>query len=100
MSELIKMRKPLESLDFCYIGESENITMQECISVCGMIAASKTEDSPRSTDMLTILNSILPLHLAEICNDKKSEVKEIRDKIQQLSFTMRTIINNNNELSR
>ena len=97
--ELVKMPKPLVSLDFCYTGEKENITVQECISVCSMIAAYDS-GTTRANQMLTVLDAILPLFLTDISNDKKSDVKEIRDKIQQLSSTMKTIINNSDKLTQ
>ena len=97
--ELVKMPKPIVSLDFCYTGESENITVQECISVCSMIAAYDS-GTTRANEMLTVLDAILPLFLTDIANDKKSESKEIREKILQLSFTMKTIINNSDKLTQ
>ena len=39
MLELVKMKKPLVSLDFCYTGEAEMISVHECIAVCAMVAA-------------------------------------------------------------
>ena len=93
------MRKPIVSLDFCYTGESENITVQECISVCSMIAAYDSGTS-RANEMLTVLDAILPLFLKGIVNDKKSDVKEIREKILQLSLTMKTIIHNSEKLTQ
>ena len=97
--ELVKMPKPLVSLDFTYAGESENITVQECISVCSMIA-SYDSGTTRANEMLTVLDAILPLFLKDIGNDKKSDVKEIREKIQQLSVTMKTIVNNSDKLTQ
>ena len=93
------MTKPIVSLDFCYTGESEAITVQECISVCAMIAAYDS-GTTRANEMLTVLDAILPLFLTDISNDKKSDVKEIREKIQQLSSTMKTIINNSDKLTQ
>ena len=97
--ELVKMQKPIVSLDFCYTGETENITVQECISVCSMIAAYDS-GTTRANEMLTVLDAILPLFLKGIVNDKKSDVKEIREKIQQLSLTMKTIIHNSDKLTQ
>ena len=45
--ELVKMRKPLVSLDFCYTGDQEHISVQDCVSVCAMVAAYDS-GSPRS----------------------------------------------------
>ena len=44
--ELVKMKKPLASLDFCYTGDQEHITVQDCVSVCAMVAAYDS-GSPR-----------------------------------------------------
>ena len=44
--ELVKMKKPLGSLDFCYTGDQEHITVQDCVSVCAMVAAYDS-GSPR-----------------------------------------------------
>ena len=45
--ELVKMKKPLASLDFCYTGEQEHISVQDCVSICAMVAAYDS-GSPRS----------------------------------------------------
>ena len=37
--ELVKMKKPLVSLDFCYTGEGEHISVQDCVGICAMVAA-------------------------------------------------------------
>ena len=34
--ELVKMKKPLACLDFCYTGEQEQISVQDCVSICAM----------------------------------------------------------------
>ena len=93
--------------------------MQECVSICAMVAAYDS-GTTRANEMLTVLDAILPLFLKQIVQDKKTEViccfikvdwqpigcwvnrladillkaKEMRDLIQQLSNTMKTILHN------
>lgn len=51
--ELVKMRKPLVSLDFCYAGDRECISLQDCISVCGMVAAYDS-GTARANQVITV----------------------------------------------
>ena len=50
--------------------------------------------------MLTVLDALLPLYLRSILTDKTGEVKEVREKIQQLSNTIKTIIHNSEKLTQ
>ena len=38
--ELVRMKKPLVALDFCYQGDPENISVLECMSLCVLVAHS------------------------------------------------------------
>ncbi len=49
--ELVTIKKPVSSLDFCYAGESDTITVQECISICSMVAAYDA-GTTRANEML------------------------------------------------
>ena len=97
--ELVKMKRPISSLDFCYSGEAETISVQECISICAMVGAYDS-GSIRTNEMLTVLDAIFPLFLRSIVMDKKREVKEVRELIQQLSNTMKTILHNSDKLTQ
>jgi hypothetical protein len=35
--ELVRMKKPLVALDFCYQGDPENISVLECMSLCVLV---------------------------------------------------------------
>ena len=65
------MKKPMLSLDFCYSGETEIITVQECISICAMVG-SYNSGTTRANAMLTVLDAIIALFLKSIIADKKS----------------------------
>ena len=93
---LTRMKRPITSLDFCYSGESETVSVQvfhqnllqdfrkrvknskfpkfqECVSICAMVAAYDS-GTTRANEMLTVLDAILPLFLKQIVQDKKTEV--------------------------
>ncbi|XP_023345789.1 protein unc-80 homolog [Eurytemora carolleeae] len=97
--ELVKMKKPLSSLDFCYNGEGESINVQECISICGMVAAYDS-GTTRANEMLTVLDALIPIFLKNVLKDRKAEMKDIREIIHQLSHTMKTIIHNSDKLAQ
>jgi hypothetical protein len=97
--ELVKMKRPISSLDFCYSGEAETVSVQECISICAMVTAYDN-GTVRANEMLTVLDAVMPLFLRSIVMDKKSEVKEVREVIQQLSNTMKTILHNSDKLTQ
>ena len=50
--------------------------------------------------MLTVLDAIVPLYLKQLVADKKSDMKELREKIQGLSQTLKTVIHNCEKLSQ
>ena len=52
--ELVKMKKPLTALDFCYQGEPENISVLECISLCVLVVAYDS-GTRRARQMLTVM---------------------------------------------
>ena len=52
--ELVKMKKPLAALDFCYQGEPENISVLECISLCVLVVAYDS-GTRRARQMLTVM---------------------------------------------
>ena len=53
----------------------------------------------RSREMLTVLEAIMPYFLNSIVGDKKSDVKDLRETIHQLSLTMKTLISNCEKLT-
>ena len=101
--------------DFCYTGDVEHISVQECVAVCAMVAAydsgtTRLEASHillypltvlcRAHQMLTILDAILPLYLRQLVSDKTADVKELREKIQVLSHALKTVIHNADKLTQ
>ena len=50
--------------------------------------------------MLTVLDAIVPLYLRQLVADKKSDMKETRDKIQGLTHALKTVIHNSEKLSQ
>ena len=92
------MKRPITSLDFCYSGETETVSvqvlfenlktcyfgfvkLQECVSICAMVAAYDS-GTTRANEMLTVLDAILPLFLKQIVQDKKTEVIFCGTKVQ------------------
>ena len=63
-----------------------------------MFALSTTMS--RAHQMLTVLDAIVPLYLRQLVGDKKSDMKETRDKIQGLSHALKTVIHNSEKLSQ
>ena len=51
----------------------EQMKLQECVSICAMVAAYDS-GTTRANEMLTVLDAILPLFLKQIVQDKKTEV--------------------------
>ena len=97
--ELVRMKKPLTALDFCYQGEPDNITMQECISLCVLVVAYDS-GTKRARQMLTVLEAILPYFLRDLMRKKSSESKVTRETIHQLNVTMKALVNNCDELTK
>lgn len=64
------------------------------------MVAAYDSGTPRANEMLTVLDAILPLFFKSILMDKKSEMKETRELIQQLSNTMKTILHNSDKLTQ
>ena len=54
----------------------------------------------RAHQMLTVLDAIVPLYLKQLVADKKSDMKELREKIQGLSHALKTVIHNCEKLSQ
>lgn len=97
--ELVKMKKPLTALDFCYQGESEHISVLECISLCVLVVAYDS-GTKRAREMLAILEAIFPYFLRDLVRDKKTDAKTCRETIHQLTLTMRALVNNCDELTK
>ena len=97
--ELVKMKKPLTALDFCYQGDPENISVLECASLCVLVVAYDS-GTKRARQMLTILEAILPYFLRDMLVDKKTDPKTMRETIHQLTVTMKALINNCDELTK
>ena len=54
----------------------------------------------RAHQMLTVLDAIVPLYLRQLVGDKKSDMKDLREKIQGLSHALKTVIHNSEKLSQ
>ena len=63
------------------------------------MVAAYDSGTPRANEMLTVLDAIFPLFLKTIVMDKKSEVKDVRELIQGLSNSMKTILHNSDKLT-
>ncbi|KAG9510770.1 Protein unc-80-like protein, partial [Fragariocoptes setiger] len=63
--ELVDAEKPLKAIDFCYQQDKEAIEMLDIISLCVTVTAYAS-DSPRSTQMLVILEAIVPLYMRHL----------------------------------
>uniref|UniRef100_A0A0K2T575 Uncharacterized protein n=1 Tax=Lepeophtheirus salmonis TaxID=72036 RepID=A0A0K2T575_LEPSM len=97
--ELVRLKKPLTALDFCYSGEPENISVIECISLCVLVVAYDSS-TKRARQMLRILEAIMPYFLRDLVSDKKMDTKTVRDMIHQLTVTMKVLLNNCDELTK
>ena len=82
-----------------FLGDPENISVLECVSLCVLVIAYDS-GTKRARQMLTILNAILPYFLRDLVRDKKTEPKTIRETIHQLTVTMKALINNCDELTK
>ncbi len=100
--ELVKMKKPLKALDFCYQEDPESITVLECISLCVLVVAYDSS-TKRARQMLTILEAIMPYFLRDLSRKKVNtadDIKTMRETIHQLTVTMKALINNCDELTK
>lgn len=106
--ELVDAEKPLRAVDFCYQQDKEVIEILDIISLCVTVTAYASE-SPRSTQMLIILESVVPLymkHLQASTSKKagqsmgKQAHKDELQKIQSISICIRTLIVNCEGLTR
>lgn len=106
--ELVDLEKPLRAVDFCYQQDKEVIGMLDIISLCVTVTAYASE-SPRSTQMLIILESVVPLYMRflQTCTSKKAGQsmgkqahKDELQKIQSISICIRTLIVNCEGLTR
>ena len=97
--ELVKMKKPITALDFCYQGEPESISVLECISLCVLVIAYDS-GTMRARQMLAILEAIMPYFLRDLQRDKKNDPKTCRETIVQLTLSMKALLNNCDELTK
>lgn len=97
--ELVKMKKPITALDFCYQGEPESISVLECISLCVLVIAYDS-GTMRARQMLAILEAIMPYFLRDLQRDKKNDPKACRETIVQLTLSMKALLNNCDELTK
>lgn len=106
--ELVDLEKPLRAVDFCYQQDKEVIGMLDIVSLCVTVTAYASE-SPRSTQMLIILESVVPLYMRHLqaCTSKKAGQsmgkqahKDELQKIQSISICIRTLIVNCEGLTR
>ncbi len=122
--ELVKMKKPLTALDFCYQGDPESISVSpihviyvtvslktltlilfqvlECISLCVLVVAYDSS-TKRARQMLTVLEAIMPYFLRDLGRKTvktPEDIKAMRETIHQLTVTMKALINNCDELTK
>ena len=99
--ELVRMKKPLKALDFCYQEEPENITILECISLAVLVVAYDS-GTKRARQMLTVLDAIMPYFLRDLSRKKatSADTKATRETIHQLNVTMKALVNNCDELTK
>lgn len=106
--ELVDAEKPLRAVDFCYQQDKEAIEILDIISLCVTVTAYAS-DSPRSTQMLIILETVVPLYMKHLqaCTSKKAGQsmgkqahKDELQKIQSISICIRTLIVNCEGLTR
>ncbi len=97
--ELVKLKKPIQALDFCYQGDPENISVLECISLCVLVVAYDS-GTRRAREMLAVLKAIFPYFLRDMLRDKKADAKTVRETIHQLTLTMRALLSNCDELTK
>ena len=97
--ELVKLKKPISALDFCYQGDPENITVLECISLCVLVVAYDS-GTRRAREMLAVLQAIFPYFLKDMLRDKKADAKTVRETIHPLTLTMRALLSNCDELTK
>lgn len=93
------MKKPLVALDFCYQGESEHISVLECISLCVLVVAYDSA-TKRAREMLAVLEGIFPYFLRDLLRDKRTDPKLCRETIHQLTLTMRALLSNCDALAK
>lgn len=106
--ELVDAEKPLRAVDFCYQQDKEASEILDIISLCVTVTAYASE-SPRSTQMLIILETVVPLYMKHLqaCTSKKAGQsmgkqahKDELQKIQSISICIRTLIVNCEGLTR
>jgi len=106
--ELVDAEKPLKAVDFCYQQDKESIEILDIISLCVTVTAYASE-SPRSTQMLIILESVVPLYMKYLQANSskragqstgKQAHKDELQKIQSISICIRTLIINCEGLTR
>uniref|UniRef100_UPI00358FE682 protein unc-80 homolog n=1 Tax=Myxine glutinosa TaxID=7769 RepID=UPI00358FE682 len=65
--ELVKVEKPLKSLDFCYGNEDLSFSISEAIKLCVTVVAYAPE-SFRSIQMLMVMEALVPCYLQRMKN--------------------------------
>lgn len=106
--ELVDAEKPLRAVDFCYQQDKEASEILDIISLCVTVTAYASE-SPRSTQMLIILETVVPLYMKHLQASTSKKVgqsmgkqahKDELQKIQSISICIRTLIVNCEGLTR
>ncbi|XP_074595949.1 unc80, NALCN channel complex subunit [Brevipalpus obovatus] len=102
--ELVDAEKPLKALDFCYQMDPEALTILDAVSLCVTVAAY-APDSQRGHQMLTILETILPLfmkHMQTLTMKKETPggSKNELQMIHNISVCIKTLIRNCEALTR
>ena len=73
--------------------------MLECISLCVLVVAYDS-GTKRARQMLTVVEAIMPYFLRDLLRDKKTDAKTARETVNQLTLTMRALLNNCDELTK
>lgn len=73
--------------------------MLECISLCVLVVAYDS-GTKRARQMLVVVEAIMPYFLRDLIRDKKTDAKTARETVNQLTLTMRALLNNCDELTK
>jgi hypothetical protein len=71
----------------------------ECISLCVLVVAYDS-GTKRARQMLVVVEAIMPYFLRDLIRDKKTDAKTARETVNQLTLTMRALLNNCDELTK
>ena len=94
--ELVTLEKPLTALDFCYIDDSDNLSLLETLDMCITVIAVSA-DSKRGHQMLTILDATLSMMLVHFQKPKDMKQQKI---VHHIAVSIKTMIINCEALAK